>query len=111
MSALPQITDEQQLHDLIAESNQRPIIIFKHSTRCSISSMALNRMQQASPALDFYLLDVISHRNISNHIADKLAVHHESPQLLLLYRGECVYEASHLEIQPREIHAELSALQ
>ena len=111
MSVAPRLTDEAGLSTLIAESHAAPVLIFKHSTRCSISSMALNRMEKANPALSFHLVDVIADRSISNRIAEVFSVYHESPQLLLIHQGECVYDASHLEIQPGEIAAEMSRYQ
>jgi bacillithiol system protein YtxJ len=111
MSAAPRVIDEAGLSTLIAASHNAPVLIFKHSTRCSISSMALNRMEKANPALYFHLIDVIADRNISNRIAEVFNIHHESPQLLIIHRGECVYDASHLEIQPGEIASQLSRYQ
>jgi bacillithiol system protein YtxJ len=111
MSSALQLTDEAGLQALIAASQGAPVLIFKHSTRCSISSMALNRMENANPPLQYHIVDVISNRPVSNKIAEVFSVHHESPQLLIIYKGECMYEASHLEIQPREIFQELQVLQ
>ncbi|MBM3920090.1 MAG: bacillithiol system redox-active protein YtxJ [Sphingomonadales bacterium] len=111
MSSAPQLTDEASLEALIAESHVVPVLIFKHSTRCSISSMALNRMASSNPALQYHIVDVIANRPVSNKIAEVFSVHHESPQLLIIHKGECLYEASHLEIQPREIFQELQVLQ
>lgn len=111
MSAALRLTNEAGLSSLIAASHTLPVLIFKHSTRCSISSMALNRMEKANPALSFHLVDVIADRSISNRIAEVFSIYHESPQLLLIHQGECVYEASHLEIQPSEIALELSRYQ
>lgn len=111
MSAALRLTDEAGLSNLIADSHLAPVLIFKHSTRCSISSMALNRIEKAIPALTFHLVDVIADRSISNRIAEVFSVYHESPQLLLIHQGECVYDASHLEIQAGEIASELSRYQ
>lgn len=81
-------------------------IIFKHSTRCSISMMAKRKFEfewDALPAeTPLYFLDLISYRNISNTIAEIFKVHHESPQLLVIKDGECIYEASHSEISAEE---------
>jgi bacillithiol system protein YtxJ len=107
MHPVQQLTSEEQLEALIADSHIRPVLIFKHSTRCSISIMALNRMQNANPPLHFHLLDVIASRALSNRVAEFFSVHHESPQLLLIRNGQCVYDASHLEIQPKEIQQEM----
>ncbi len=77
-------------------------IIFKHSTRCSISMMVRKRVEMdwdlLPEAVPAYFLDLISYRNISNEIADLFQIHHESPQLLLIKDGECIYESSHGEV-------------
>ncbi len=99
------LTAEEQLNEITAKSAERPQLIFKHSTRCSISSMALGRLQRAEAPdmVDFYLLDLIKYRNISNTIADRFGVHHESPQVILLKNGECIYDESHSGIDMEEI--------
>jgi len=100
----------QQL-DEIKSSNQ-PSLIFKHSTRCSISMMAKKRFELDWDALpentNIYFLDLIRYREISNAIAETFHVHHESPQLLLIKGGECVYDASHGEISAEEAAEQLA---
>lgn len=107
------LSAETQLTDALTVSYDRPVIIFKHSTRCSISSMALNRMekQHCMQDADFYFVDVIAHRDISNKIAETLKVHHESPQILLIKSGDCVYTESHNGITCEEIREQISLLQ
>ena len=99
------LTDEEQLKQIISKSQLRPQVIFKHSTRCSISAVALQRMQKtAQPSdIDFYFLDLLANRQLSNKIAETFSVPHESPQVLLIRDGECVYEESHLGISMHEI--------
>lgn len=99
------LTQEQQLDAIKEQSKAKPVVIFKHSTRCSISAMAKNRLERESaPAnVDFYYLDLIQYRPISNKIADEFQVHHESPQILLIKNGECVYEESHNGIDMHDI--------
>lgn len=96
MKWLP-LETEMQLEDIITQSRAKPCVIFKHSTRCSISAMAKARMdkEETHAAADFYYLDLIAHRNISNKIAEFFHVKHESPQVLLIKNGACVYEESH----------------
>ncbi len=94
---------EAQLDSLIQESAVGPIFIFKHSTSCSISAATLGRFernwkQEEVDSLKPYYLDLIAHRSVSNQIANKFGVVHESPQLLLIDGGECVYSASHYDI-------------
>ena len=94
------LTNEHQLHQLKANSNEKPQVIFKHSTRCSISSVAKHRLERsAQPGeIDFYFLDLIKFRAISNKIAEDFNVYHESPQILVIKNGECVYDESHYAI-------------
>ncbi len=86
-----------QLDEIINQSSNNPVVIFKHSTRCSISSMALNRFQKDWKENDItpYYLDLLSHRDISNEIANRFNVFHQSPQVLLIKEGKSVYDASH----------------
>ena len=105
------LTDEEQLKQIISKSQIRPQVIFKHSTRCSISAVALQRLQKvAQPTdIDFYYLDLINYRSLSNRIAEVFKVVHESPQVLLIRDGECVYEESHMGISMNEIVNHLHA--
>ena len=99
------LTNAEQLERLILDSQKTPQFIFKHSTRCSISVMALSRLDRSeSPTgVRFHLLDLLSHRQLSNQIADMFGVVHESPQVLLIRNGECIYEESHNAISMEEI--------
>lgn len=99
------IVTEQAVDDVQSTSVQNPsniYTIFKHSTRCNISSMALNRMEKTdffeSARIPFYYLDLIQFRNISNYIAEKFQVQHESPQILLIQNGKCFAHTSHNDI-------------
>ena len=99
------LTSIDQLKAIASESFNLPQVLFKHSTRCSISSMALNRLESSTPpaGVDFYLLDLLQYRNISTAIAEKFKVHHESPQVLVIINGECTYDESHMGISMDEI--------
>jgi len=101
------LSDESQLNDIVANSKTVPQVIFKHSTRCSISSMAKNRLdrKEGPSGINFYLLDLIRYRNISNRIAKDFEVRHESPQVLVIENGKCVYNESHSGISFDEIEA------
>lgn len=100
-----QLTTTEQLESLRDLSYQAPQLIFKHSTRCSISSVALNRMdpKKIPQPISCYYLDLLRYRELSDLIAERFKVFHESPQVLLIRNGECVYEESHLGINPAEI--------
>ena len=99
------LTDEQQLNEIKKQSFNSPQVIFKHSTRCATSSMAKNRLErsQAPEGLPFYLLDLIKFRTISTKIAQEYHVHHESPQVLVIADGECIYDESHSGIDMSDI--------
>lgn len=82
-------------------------VIFKHSTRCSISLMAKKAFEAdwsvIPPDVNLYFLDLIKHRDISAAIAELFKVHHESPQMLLIRDGDCILDASHSDISADEI--------
>ena len=104
------LTTEQQLEQIKEQSKESPIVIFKHSTRCSISAMAKNRLEREKPTenLPFYYLDLIRYRNISNKIAEDFQVHHESPQILIIKNGACTYDESHNGINMADITSQAS---
>lgn len=109
------LTDEAQLETIRQESNTHPVMIFKHSTRCSISSTALARMQRSWNGAEIgdlkpYYLDLIAYRSLSGQVVSEFGVPHQSPQVLLISKGECVYDASHFEISFAEISQQLEAI-
>ncbi|MFH6994121.1 bacillithiol system redox-active protein YtxJ [Flavobacterium sp. FlaQc-48] len=96
-----ELTDIAQLLEIVAISNEKPVVIFKHSTRCSISRMALKQFEREydlNDVADAYFLDLIAHRDISNEITSRFNVYHESPQLILIRNGKAVYDVSHSDI-------------
>lgn len=99
------IEQPDQLDQIRAASFQQPQIIFKHSTRCSISSLAKSRLEKQTPPVNsvFHYLDLIRFREISNRIASDFQVYHESPQVLVIKNGDCIYDESHLAISMEEI--------
>lgn len=107
-----ELVSASELANIIERSHQLPQVIFKHSTRCGTSSLAKNRLERSgySRPMDFYLLDLIAHRSLSNHIAESLSVWHESPQVLLIANGECVYDESHTGIRMEEIEEQCALL-
>lgn len=103
-----ELRSEDQIKQISEESKTQPVLIFKHSTRCSISGAALNRLERnwddkkAAP-VKAYFLDLLSHRNVSQYIADYFHVTHESPQMLLIHQGQPTLVRSHLDIRFDEI--------
>lgn len=102
------LESSQQLDEIVKLSSSTPCLVFKHSTRCSISSMAKSRLEKSwdfsGEDLKPYYLDLIQFRSISNEIAERFGIHHESPQILLIRNGACTYDASHLDISVAELH-------
>lgn len=114
MSPKWKILEQVEALDVITEhSFSKPQVLFKHSTRCSISTMALNRLVRLEDAFyqqaDFHYLDLIAHRDVSAAIVERYHVHHESPQVIVLKQGDATYDASHMEITTGELIEEINA--
>ncbi|PVX47367.1 bacillithiol system protein YtxJ [Flavobacterium sp. 103] len=95
-----------QLDEIAASSDEKPAVIFKHSTRCSISRFALKQFENEyalEDKVDAYFLDLIEYRDVSNEIASRFQVVHQSPQLLLIKNGQSVYDASHSDIDAGDL--------
>ncbi len=92
---------EQQLDELLEESKEKPVLIFKHSTRCAVSRMVLLQFESSfdlEGQVVPYFLDLLQYRNISNEIAQRFDVEHQSPQMIVIKEGKAVYDASHESI-------------
>lgn len=104
------LTNLTQLDQIQSESNDTPSLIFKHSTRCSISRMALKQFEREfdlDNKVKAYFLDLIEHRDISNEIASRFGVYHESPQLILIKNEKAVYDVSHSDIDAEALKAKV----
>lgn len=93
----------EELNKINEESKNAPVVIFKHSTRCSTSAVAHDRLGRKwnaaqHPDVKIYYLDLIQYREVSNEIASRYGIEHQSPQVLVIENGVCVYNASHLSI-------------
>ncbi len=112
-SSWESLDSASQLAQIIEQSNRQPVLIFKHSTRCSISSMALSRLERQINTLKEagirpFLLDLVAYRDVSNQVAQEFAVRHESPQVLLLQNGTVTYHTSHSEIRAETLLEQLN---
>lgn len=96
------LTAIEQLEEIKEISKTEPVFIFKHSTRCSISSIVIKRFEalfkEEHQGLKVYYLDLLNYRNISDEIGDTFQVIHQSPQLLIVKNGISVQNASHYDI-------------
>ncbi|MDQ7916383.1 bacillithiol system redox-active protein YtxJ [Mesonia sp. MT50] len=101
------LSKEEQLDQLLDESEQQPVMVFKHSTRCGVSRMVLKQFEK-NYDLDpeeakIYFLDLLQNRNVSNAVAEKFKVMHQSPQMIVLKNREVVHQASHHDISVADI--------
>ncbi len=96
-----------QLDNLIKNSKLKPKVIFKHSTRCGISRMALNQFENNyttdKDQAVYYLLDLIANRDVSNAVAEKLSVQHQSPQVIVIDNEHVIHTESHHGIDIKKI--------
>ncbi|MDQ3073551.1 MAG: bacillithiol system redox-active protein YtxJ [Bacteroidota bacterium] len=100
------IASGTELNNVSSFSHEQPVLLFKHSNRCSISAAALARLERGlddATEMKPFLVDVIGQRPISGEIAERLHIEHQSPQVLVIRNGECIYSASHFGIQPDDL--------
>lgn len=101
------LTTESQLEEITKKSFEKIQVVFKHSTRCSISSVSMNKFVKnynvPKEDADLYYLDLLNYRSVSDEVGYKFQVMHQSPQVLVIKNGEAVYDASHYSIQTDKI--------
>jgi len=101
-----QLEEVSQLDDIIEASKNKPQMIFKHSTRCGVSSMVRSRLDgewSHNEKITPWHLDLLRYRNISNEIAERFGIHHESPQMILLVNGEVKQYISHASLSAKDL--------
>ena len=108
MNELKPIADIAALDAAIAESRERPVLLFKHSRNCGISCEAYDELQEhlstARRPAAYKLITVQSHRGVSDEASTRLGIRHETPQAILLKDGRVVWNASHFRITAAELH-------
>ncbi|WP_395062232.1 bacillithiol system redox-active protein YtxJ [Flavobacterium sp.] len=100
------LTDLGQLNEISELSNTKAVAIFKHSTRCSISRMALKQFENEfllDDKITLYFLDLLNYRAISNEISSRFDVEHQSPQLIVIKNGNAIYNVSHGDIDANDL--------
>ncbi len=96
-----EIKSESELQAALNASHEEKVLIFKHSTRCGISRMVLKQFERefvSQTQIPCYYIDLIAYRSVSNAISSTLSVIHESPQAILIEKGEALHHASHHSI-------------
>jgi bacillithiol system protein YtxJ len=111
MSEFKEITSLNEVDEILDESCQRKILIFKHSTTCPISGHAWHEAQnfirESSDKCLVVMIKVIESRPVSNLVAEKLGVVHQSPQAILIYNQQVLWKASHYDITQDNIEKAL----
>ena len=114
VSSWKTLSDISQLDQIAKDSEGKAVVIFKHSVTCGISAGAKNRLESqwdlVNTDIDFYYLDLLSNRAISNAIADRWAVRHQSPQIIVLRNNEAAYDTSHGSISPGDLESKVAGL-
>lgn len=109
------LQSEAQIDQIILRSKTIPCLIFKHSLTCPISSMAKHRLEKKwdfeDNKIETYYLDLLKYRKVSNAVAEKFDVQHQSPQVLLIQDGFCTFDTSHLDISVKGIRSNLPQIQ
>lgn len=111
MSSWKNLDNIEHLNSIQEESSTKPVVIFKHSTSCGISLHAKHKLESewnfGEKALSFYYLDLLKHRDISNEIANRFKVIHQSPQIIILKQGKSIFDTSHNAISVGVIQSNL----
>lgn len=101
------LSEIDQLNDVLEQSVDQPQLIFKHSTKCGVSTVAKKNLEavfeQITPHADIHIVNIIEDREVSNKIASELNVRHESPQLIKVHQQEILWDISHGKIQPQKV--------
>ena len=108
MKVLTPLVDVQSVDAAIAESRERPVLLFKHSRYCGVSCEALDELQshidtRADGGVSYKMITVQTHRPVSDAIAQRLGLRHETPQAILLRDGKVVWNASHFRITATQL--------
>jgi bacillithiol system protein YtxJ len=113
MKNLTPLHDVDAFEQAIAESQDRPVLLFKHSRYCGVSCEAMDELQshidgRGDAGVSYKVITVQTHRNVSDAIAQRLGIRHETPQAILLRDGKAVWNASHFRITASQLDQVLS---
>jgi bacillithiol system protein YtxJ len=108
MKRLTPLNDIQSLDAAIAESCERPVLLFKHSRYCGVSCEALDELNahidaQTDESATYKMITVQTHRSVSDAAAARLGLRHQTPQAILLRGGKVIWNASHFRITATQL--------
>ncbi|MDZ7807262.1 MAG: bacillithiol system redox-active protein YtxJ [Gracilimonas sp.] len=105
------VSVRENITSLIERSREQPQLIYKHSTRCSVSFITKEdldyHVEQIAKHADLHLINVVEQRDLSNYLSQTLNIRHESPQALLLRDGQVTWTGSHWNVKAKEILSRL----
>lgn len=105
------ITTEEDIEEMVRQSQSTACLVYKHSTRCTMSEMIKYILEEewdfGETELIPYYLDILAHKKLAAKIADDFQVYHQSPQVLLIQEGECTFDEDHKAISVEEIREHL----
>jgi bacillithiol system protein YtxJ len=118
--ALKNLKEIAELENTLADSHTRPVLLFKHSYTCGVSAEALDELRahlenpgeapsKQTPPVQYAIVTVQTHREVSNAISARLGVRHETPQAILVRNGRVVWSASHFRVNATEIQRALES--
>jgi bacillithiol system protein YtxJ len=114
---LTTLREVAELEKALDDSHQRPLLLFKHSYSCGVSAEALDELRAhledgtaGATSVRYAIVTVQTHRDLSNRIAERLGVRHETPQVILVHDGRAVWTASHFRVNTAEIEKALAAV-
>ena len=110
-----ELNSREILEEARNASHQEPVVLLKYSNRCSLSSLTLDRLERSwigdeMAGIKTYFLDLVTYRGISDLVAQMFDVRHESPQVLIIYKGECVFHTSHFAVTYQTIKDQIDTL-
>jgi len=108
MKNLTPLNDVQSLDAAIAESRERPVLLFKHSRYCGVSCEALDELHshiegRTEATVVYKMITVQTHRPVSDAVSQRLGLRHETPQAILLRDGKVIWNASHFRITATQL--------
>jgi len=113
MSIWTDLNSSEELEQLIDKSHATPAVIYKHSSRCGTSFFVRKRLEHdwnfADDEVDIYFLDLISNREVSDEVAQRFGVRHESPQIIVISHGESIFDTSHGGVSVKAIKKALGS--